>query len=294
MAQACVDALVENPNGLYVDATFGGGGHAALILQKLDKGHLYGFDQDTDAAVNAETFSPERFTLIQANFRYIKQYLRFHGVRQVNGIMADFGVSSHQINEAQRGFSTRFEGPLDMRMDQNAPQTAADLLATSSEPELHKILGMYGEVRNARTLAQVLVQARINNKIETTSQLKAILEPLAPRGNSYQYFAQVFQALRIAVNDELKAIQDFLVQASDLLLPDGRLVLLSYHSLEDRLAKNFILKGKFDGSALEKDLYGNSFAPLRPLFRKAQTPEESEVVRNPRARSAKMRVGVKN
>ncbi len=293
MAKECLEALITDPDGLYVDATFGGGGHARLIVAALNKGHLYAFDQDQDAVVNSHDIAADKFTLIEANFRHLKQYLKFHGIKKVQGILADFGVSSHQINEAKRGFSTRFEGPLDMRMNQNQKQSAADFIQNASEVDLHKIFGMYGEIRNARTLAQAVASARVNQKIETTTQLKNVINQYAPRGSSFQYFAQVFQALRIAVNEELVVIQEFLAQSAEVLAPNGRLVLLSYHSLEDRLAKNYISKGNFDGQDAVKDIYGNTRCPFEPLVKKAQQPSAEELQQNPRARSAKLRVGVR-
>ncbi|MFL0682197.1 16S rRNA (cytosine1402-N4)-methyltransferase [Algoriphagus aquaeductus] len=287
MLAQCTEGLAINPNGIYVDVTFGGGGHSREILKHLDSGHLYAFDQDKDAVANA----PEdgRFTLIQANFRDIKRYLRLYGVKQVDGILADLGISSHQIDEPSRGFSTRFSGSLDMRMNQSAELSAKEVLNTYEEGKLHKILGIYGEVKNAKTLAQAIVAERAAKPFDTTEGFTAFLKKFAPRGKEFKYFAQVFQALRIEVNDEMGALEEMLLSAVDLLKPEGRLVVMSYHSLEDRLVKNLIIKGKFQGE-VEKDFYGNLIRPLEPLTRGAVVADEAEVATNPRARSAKLRV----
>ncbi|HEX8547751.1 MAG TPA: 16S rRNA (cytosine(1402)-N(4))-methyltransferase RsmH, partial [Cytophagaceae bacterium] len=227
LLKECIEGLAIKADGIYVDVTFGGGGHASEILKHLTTGHLYAFDQDADAVKNAERFQGMPFTFIEANFRYIKRYLKMHGVSKVDGILADFGISSHQINEATRGFSTRFDSMLDMRMDQSLKKNAMDVLNTYSEAELHKIFGMYGEVKNAKTLAGHVISARINKKIETVEDFKKILKPLAPRNAENKYYAQVFQAIRIDVNEEIKVIQEFLPQASELLEKDGRLVVIS-------------------------------------------------------------------
>src|SRR5690554_28810 len=290
MLEQCIEGLAINPNGIYVDLTFGGGGHSREILKRLDQGHLYGFDQDKDALANV----PEdpNFTFVQANFRDLKRYLRLYKVSQVDGVLADLGVSSHQIDVPDRGFSTRFDGELDMRMDASATLTAKVILASYSEAELHKIFGIYGEVKNAKTLAQVVVSERVNRPFNTIAEFKEVLNKLAPRGKEFKYFAQVFQALRIAVNDEMGALEEMLVQATDLLKPEGRLVVMSYHSLEDRLVKNYMAKGKFQGE-VEKDFYGNILRPLEPVLRKAVKADEEEVSRNNRARSAKLRIAKK-
>lgn len=290
MLAQCTDALAVNPNGTYVDVTFGGGGHSREILKHLDKGHLYGFDQDEDALANVP--QDDRFTIVQANFRDIKRYLRLHGVKQVDGILADLGISSHQIDEPGRGFSTRFSGNLDMRMNQSAETSAKEVLNTYDEGALHKILGMYGEVKNAKTLAQAIVSERGNRPFETTEGFTAFLKNYAPRGKDFKYYAQVFQALRIEVNDEMGALEEMLLSAVDLLKPGGRLVVMSYHSLEDRLVKNLIAKGKFQGE-VEKDFYGNLIRPLEPISRGAIVADEAEVAANPRARSAKLRIAEK-
>jgi len=290
MLEQCLEGLAINPNGVYVDLTFGGGGHSREILKRLDKGHLYGFDQDRDALANVP--ADPNFTFVQANFRDLKRYLRLYKVSQVDGVLADLGVSSHQIDVPDRGFSTRFDGELDMRMDASATLTAKAILASYSEAELHKIFGIYGEVKNAKTLAQVVVSERVNRPFNTIAEFKEVLNKLAPRGKEFKYFAQVFQALRIAVNDEMGALEEMLVQATDLLKPEGRLVVMSYHSLEDRLVKNYMAKGKFQGE-VEKDFYGNILRPLEPVLRKAVKADEEEVSRNNRARSAKLRIAKK-
>jgi len=290
MLEQCLEGLAINPNGVYVDLTFGGGGHSREILKRLDKGHLYGFDQDRDALANVP--ADPNFTFVQANFRDLKRYLRLYKVTQVDGVLADLGVSSHQIDVPDRGFSTRFDGELDMRMDASATLTAKAILASYSEAELHKIFGIYGEVKNAKTLAQVVVSERVNRPFNTIAEFKEVLNKLAPRGKEFKYFAQVFQALRIAVNDEMGALEEMLVQATDLLKPEGRLVVMSYHSLEDRLVKNYMAKGKFQGE-VEKDFYGNMLRPLEPVLRKAVKADEEEVSRNNRARSAKLRIAKK-
>lgn len=290
MLDQCIDGLAILPNGVYVDVTFGGGGHAKEILNHLEGGHLYGFDQDSDALVNAPQDS--RFTFVQANFRDIKRYLRLHGIKQVDGILADLGISSHQIDAPERGFSTRFQGDLDMRMNQSAELSAKELLARYDEAALHKILGMYGEVKNAKTLAQAIVAERLVQPFTTTEGFTAFLKRFAPRGKEFKYYAQVFQALRIEVNDEMGALEEMLLSAVELLKPEGRLVVMSYHSLEDRLVKNLMSKGKFQGE-VEKDFYGNLIRPLEPVSRGAITASEEEVERNSRARSAKLRIAKK-
>lgn len=287
-----LEGMKIKPEGLYVDATFGGGGHSREILKELKDGRLFGFDQDEDAKVNADGIKNSSFTFIEANFRYLKRFLKAQGVKQVDGILADLGVSSHQINTPDRGFSTRFSGELDMRMDKGSEITAASVVNEYPEQDLHKIFGMYGEVRNAKTLAQAIVSARINKKILTTDDLKSAIIHLAPRGKEYKYLAQVFQSLRIEVNDELKALEELIVQSAEVLKPGGRLVIISYHSLEDRLVKNFINKGKFFGE-VEKDVFGNFEKPFESVYRKPIEAGEEEIAINPRARSAKLRVAEK-
>lgn len=287
MLSQCTEGLAIDPNGTYVDVTFGGGGHSQAILDQLDQGRLFGFDQDQDALENVP--DDDRFTFVQANFRDLKKYLRLHGVRQVDGILADLGISSHQIDEASRGFSTRFAGDLDMRMNQAAGTTAKDLLNEYAVADLHKILGVYGEVRNAKTLAHAIVSERAVHPFETTEGFTTFLRKYAPRGKEFKYYAQVFQALRIEVNDEIGALEDFLMEALQVLKPGGRLVVMSYHSLEDRLVKSLMMKGKFHGE-VEKDFYGNLIRPLEPVSRKAIIADAEEVAKNPRARSSKLRI----
>ncbi len=290
MLDPCIEGLAILPNGVYVDVTFGGGGHAKAILARLEGGQLFGFDQDSDALANAP--QDPRFTFVQANFRDIKRYLRLHGIKQLDGILADLGISSHQIDAPERGFSTRFQGDLDMRMNQSAELSAKELLATADEGRLHKILGMYGEIKNAKTLAQSIVAERSVKPFTTTEGFTAFLKRFAPRGKEFKYYAQVFQALRIEVNDELGALEELLLSAVELLKPEGRLVVMSYHSLEDRLVKSLMIKGKFQGE-VEKDFYGNLIRPLEPVSRGAITASEEELALNPRARSAKLRIAKK-
>jgi len=292
MLTECIEALCVKPEGIYVDVTFGGGGHSMVILENLREGRLIAFDQDEDAKRQSENIQSRSFTFCQANFRYMKQYLKLNGITQVDGILADLGISSHQIDSPERGFSTRFEGPLDMRMDQQGKLTAAKILNEYSEAELHKIFGMYGELKNARTAAKSVVMVRGLKPFTTTLDLKAALQSIAPRGKENKYFAQVFQALRIEVNEEMKALEDFLHQCGEVMKPGGRLVVMSYHSLEDRMVKNYINTGKVFGE-LEKDFYGNPIKPFQAVNRKPIEATEKEVEENKRARSAKLRVAEK-
>ena len=293
MLHECIDGLRIDPAGTYVDVTFGGGGHSKAILAKLGpEGRLFSFDQDPDAWEQAEKIEDERLTLITANFRYLEKYLRLHRVKQVDGILADFGVSSFQLDAPERGFSIRFDGPLDMRMGPSASMTAAELLNGYSATELQRILGMYGEVKNARTLAQAIIQARTRKPLETTQEFKEILNKLAPKHREFKYFAQVFQAIRIEVNQELAVIEEFLAQAPAVLKPEGRLVIMSFHSLEDRLVKNFIKAGNVEGKE-DKDLFGVVHRPLESVIRKPITASEEELKLNPRSRSAKLRIASK-
>ncbi len=293
MLHECIDGLHIDPAGTYVDVTFGGGGHSKAILDKLGpEGRLFSFDQDPDAWEQAEKIDDERLTLITANFRYLEKYLRLHRVKQVDGILADFGVSSFQLDAPERGFSIRFDGPLDMRMGPSASMTAAELLNSYSADELQRILGMYGEVKNARTLAQAIIQARTRKALETTQEFKEILNKLAPKHREFKYFAQVFQAIRIEVNQELAVIEEFLAQAPAVLKPEGRLVIMSFHSLEDRLVKNFIKAGNVQGKE-DKDLFGVVHRPFESVIRKPITASEEELKLNPRSRSAKLRIASK-
>lgn len=291
MLKECMDALAIKPNGIYVDVTFGGGGHSREILKHLGpEGKLFAFDQDPDALNNV--IDDSRFTLIHQNFRFLKNNLRLNGVKQVDGILADLGVSSHQFDAADRGFSIRFDADLDMRMDQISDVDARKVLSTYSEEELHRIFGMYGEIVNAKTLAKTIVTARLTTPINTVAELKEVIKKLVPRGKEHKYHAQVFQALRIEVNKELEALQEFLLQTVDVLKAEGRLVVMSYHSLEDRLVKNFLAKGKFRGD-VEKDFFGNEIKPFHVISRKAITADDQELVENNRSRSAKLRIAEK-
>jgi 16S rRNA (cytosine1402-N4)-methyltransferase len=291
MLQECIDGLAIKPNGTYVDVTFGGGGHSREIMKHLgEDGKLVAFDQDVDAQANV--IDDSRFELIDQNFKYLKNFCRLHGAIPADGILADLGVSSHQFDKAERGFSTRFDAELDMRMDQGADKTAKDVINNYTEAELHRIFGMYGEIQNAKTLARTVVTARLNKPINTIADLKSAIAVLIPRGKENKYLAQVFQALRIEVNQELEALEEFLKQSVEVLAVGGRLVVMSYHSLEDRLVKSFIAKGKFSGE-LEKDIYGNDDRPYEAVSRKAITATEDEIKLNNRARSAKLRIAVK-
>lgn len=288
LATEAIELLNIQPEGIYVDATFGGGGHSGLILQKLnDKGRLVGFDQDNDAQRNLPPDS--RFIFVHNNFRFLKRYLKLHRIPKVDGILADLGVSSHQLDEEKRGFSYRFDVPLDMRMDQSGQKDAATILNTYTLEELQQVFSQYGEVRNAKTLASLIVQERGHNKIQTVGAFVSLLDQVA-RGNRLRYFSQVFQALRIEVNDEIGALMDFLNQCIEVLHPGGRLVIISYHSIEDRIVKHFLRSGNMEGK-LEKDFYGNIHRPFKLITKKAVLPSEIEIKENPRARSAKMRVG---
>jgi len=283
-----VAALDIQPEGVYVDATFGGGGHSRLILEKLGpKGRLLAFDQDEDALHNVP--EDERLLFCPANFRYLRRYMRYHGIEAVDGILADLGVSSHQLDEAERGFSYRFDAPLDMRMNRREGPTAADLLNTLEEKEIQDLLSRYGEVRNARTVARRLVEARERKPITTTGELVALLEPLV-RGHKPRYLSQVFQALRIAVNRELEVLEEFLQESLEALRPGGRLVVITYHSLEDRLVKRFMRTGNVRGEEV-RDFYGNLLRAIRPVTKKPVEPSPEEIAANPRARSARLRVG---
>ena len=292
LLQESLAGLAIKPEGIYVDVTFGGGGHSAEIAVKLTTGHLYGFDQDTDAEQESEKISSSAFTFVKANFRYLKKYLRLHGVKQVDGILADLGVSSHQFDTSERGFSTRFDGPLDMRMDKEAGKTAQDILNTYAEEDLHKLFGIYGEVKNAKTLARTIVLKRATQELETIGQFKQAIASCLPKGKENKYLAQVFQALRLEVNDEMKALEEMLLQTAEVLKPGGRLVVISYHSLEDRMVKNFIQKGKFFGE-VEKDFFGNEIKPFTPVPPKLVTPSDRELQENNRSRSAKLRIAEK-
>ena len=289
MGPECIEGLDIQSNGIYVDATFGGGGHSRLILEALKDGHLYGFDQDEDALQNIP--EDDRFTFNHHNFRYLKQFLKLHGVRQVDGILADLGVSSHQLDEAKRGFSFRYDADLDMRMNQQDEQTAADILNKYKPEKLQDIFSKYGEVRNAKTLAHRISQERDTRPIRTIGEFLSIIEPLI-RGHRGRYLAQVFQALRIEVNDEMGALEKFLETTLDILKPGGRLVIETYHSIEDRLVKNFLKTGNIQGEVI-KDDFGNIDRPFKLINRKPILPSPEEIKINPRSRSAKLRIASK-
>lgn len=292
LLQQSVNLLVQNPDGIYIDATFGGGGHSREILSRLSPaGRLFAFDQDIDARQNI--IEDARFQLIMSNFRYIKNQLRFLGITQIDGILADLGVSSHQFDTGKRGFSTRFEGELDMRMNQEQNQTAAKIINEANEEDIARIFADYGEIRAAKKWANIIVHARKENPIVSTSDLKKLFEHKIPEVRRNKIFAQLFQALRIEVNDELKALEEMLLSSIDIIKPNGRLVVISYHSLEDRLVKRFLKNGKFEGEP-QRDIYGRWYAPFEPLQSKVIVAEEAEISKNPRARSAKLRVGIRN
>jgi 16S rRNA (cytosine1402-N4)-methyltransferase len=291
MLQECMDGLAIRPEGTYVDVTFGGGGHSREILSHLNKyGKLLAFDQDADAKQNIP--DDNRFVFIDQNFRYLKNFCRLQHAIPVDGILADLGVSSYQFDQPERGFSIRFDAELDMRMNQQSALTAKEVVNTYPEAELHRIFGMYGEIQNAKSLANTIVTTRLNQPIVTVAHLKNAIGKRIPRGKENKYLAQVFQALRIEVNQELEALKDFLIQSAEVLVSGGRLVVMSYHSLEDRLVKNFIARGKFSGE-VEKDIYGNDNKPFNAVSRGAITASEEEIKKNNRARSAKLRIAVK-
>ncbi|HKJ78312.1 MAG TPA: 16S rRNA (cytosine(1402)-N(4))-methyltransferase RsmH [Prolixibacteraceae bacterium] len=290
MPEESIKGLSLKPGSVVVDATFGGGGHSALILQDIDDGRLFAFDQDEDAAGN--TIEDDRLFFIRHNFRYIKNFLRYYHVDKVDAVFADFGVSSHDFDVAARGFSFRYEGALDMRMNRNAAKNAATVVNNYSKDQLVEIFRLYGEIKNARQLAGEIIKQRENHPINTTSELRSVAAKCAPRAIENKYMAQVFQALRIEVNDEMDALKEFLEASLEILKEKGRLVVMTYHSLEDRLCKNFIKAGNFEGK-VEKDFYGNQIAPLKQVNRKVITPSEEELEKNSRARSAKLRIAEK-
>ncbi|MFD2822963.1 16S rRNA (cytosine(1402)-N(4))-methyltransferase RsmH [Lacinutrix iliipiscaria] len=285
-----VDGLNIIENGVYVDVTFGGGGHSKEILKRLGtNGKLYAFDQDQDALKNA--IDDERFTLIHENFRYVKRFLRFYGVKQVDGILADFGVSSHQFDVAERGFSTRFEADLDMRMNQQSKLSAYHVVNEYDEEQLRQVLWQYGELRQAPAMARVIVEHRANEIIKTSEQLKTVLKRFLQHKKENKVLAQIYQAIRIEVNQEIEALKEFLTQTPDVLKPSGRLSFISYHSLEDRLVKRFIRNGLFEGEP-ERDVFGNFEVPLKKV-NGLIVPSKEEISKNNRARSAKLRIAEK-
>lgn len=284
----CMEGLDIKPDGVYVDVTFGGGGHSREILKRLgDNGRLISFDQDADAIRNV--IDDDRFTFVRSNFKYLSNFLKYHGVEKVDGILADLGVSFHHFDDSSRGFSFRFDGKLDMRMNTEAGLKASDVLENYSEEQLADVFFYYGELKNARKIASVIVKSREEKKIETISQLLDLLEPLMGKDRQKKDLAKVFQALRIEVNKEMDVLKRLLVQAQNVLKPGGRIVVLTYHSLEDRLVKNFLKAGNFEGK-VEQDFYGNRLSPFKLVNNKVIVPDAEEIERNPRSRSAKLRV----
>lgn len=285
-----VGGLEIKANGDYVDVTFGGGGHSREIFSRLKTGRLFAFDQDEDAVANV--IENKRFFFIRHNFKYIRNFLRYYGVEQVDGILADLGVSSHDFDVAERGFSFRFDGDLDMRMNRDSAQTAANIVNTYTAEQLRNLFREYGEIDNAGRLARQLVSAREVRPVKTIEEFRTAILPCTPKFQESKYLAKVFQALRIETNREMEVLQEFLEQSIELLKPGGRLVVITYHSLEDRMVKNFIRSGDFSGKQ-EKDFFGNVDSPLIAINRKVIIPDEQEVERNPRARSAKLRIAEK-
>ncbi len=282
-----VDALEIVPGGTYVDLTFGGGGHSAEILSRLENGRLYSFDQDEDAIANA--LNDERFCLVQSNFRYVKNFLRYYNVLPVDGVLADLGISSWQIDDESRGFSFRWDTPLDMRMNQQMGKTAADIVNEYPQEDLLRIFREYGEIKSPVNFVRQLVNKRKQNAVKTTGELAEIASAHIVPAKRNRFLAQVFQALRIELNEEMQALEEMLLQMQDVLKPGGRLVVLSYHSLEDRMVKNIIKSGRLDG-VVEKDFYGNVLSPFKQVSRKPIVADQEEMNKNPRARSVKMRV----
>ena len=286
----CINGLNINPEGIYVDVTYGGGGHSKEILKYITTGKLYAFDQDESAVKNK--IEDNRLVLIKQNFRYLKNFLKMYNALPIDGLLADLGVSSHQFDEPDRGFSTRFDSKLDMRMDSSTKLTAAEILNTYPEEELKRVFKIYGEVKNAGSLAFLINKDRKIKKIETVNELKSVITKCVKHGRENQYYAQVFQALRIEVNKELDVLKELLMQSLEVLKPGGRLVVISYQSLEDRLVKNIIRSGKFEGD-VEKDFFGNKLSPFKAITGKPIIPSNEEIIHNNRARSAKLRIGEK-
>lgn len=287
-----VDGLNIQPGGIYVDVTFGGGGHSREILRRLDtKAHLYSFDQDADAEQNIPQ-GDERFTFVRSNFRYLKNWMRYYGVEHIDGLLADLGVSSHHFDDEERGFSFRFDAPLDMRMNERAGTTAADIVNRYSEEQLADVFYLYGEMKNSRRLASAIVKARAAHALQTIDDLLQVVKPLMPREREKKDLARVFQALRIEVNHEMDALREMLEAALSMLHPGGRLSVLTYHSLEDRMVKNFIRAGRIDGK-VQQDFYGRRLTPWRAINNKVILPSQQEQEENPRSRSAKLRIAEK-
>jgi 16S rRNA (cytosine1402-N4)-methyltransferase len=283
-----VDGLDLQPDGHYVDVTFGGGGHSREILSRLSAdGRLYGFDQDEDAERNI--VDDQRFTFVRSNFRYLQNWMRYYGEEHIDGLLADLGVSSHHFDDSERGFSFRFDGALDMRMNTLASKTAADVVNGYEEEALSDVLYLYGELRNSRRIAAAIVKRRAEKPITTIEDLRGVLEPFFPREREKKEMARAFQALRIEVNEEMDALREMLTAATRLLRPGGRLAVLTYHSLEDRIVKNFIRSGNAEGHS-EKDFYGNTHSPYKAVNNRVIVPDEEEIARNPRSRSAKLRI----
>ena len=291
LLEECIEGLNISPNGTYVDVTFGGGGHSRGIIGNLGKeGRLFSFDQDSDAEKNI--IDDKRFTFVKSNFRFLKNFMQYHNVSEVDGIIADLGVSFHHFDEADRGFSFRFDGKLDMRMNRRGGKSASDIINRYPEEKIADILYYYGEMRNARRIASAIVKRRENKLIETTSELLAIIKDLVNPKQEKKELAQIFQALRIEVNDEMASLKTMLTQSAAMLKPGGRMVVLTYHSLEDRIVKDFFKFGNFEGKA-EKDFFGRVIAPLKQVNNKVIVPSEEEIERNPRSRSAKLRIAEK-
>ena len=282
-----IEGLNINPNGIYVDVTFGGGGHARKIFSLLKKGHLIAFDQDQDAERNI--IDHPNFHFVNHNFRYLTNFINYLGFEKVDGIIADLGVSSHHFNEASRGFSFRFNGPLDMRMNREATKTAADVLNNHSEESLIKIFRQYGELKNAFGLTQTILKERKEAEFNNIEDFVKRINPNIPKNGEHKYLAKVFQALRIEVNDEMSALEDFLTQLPNIINTEGRVVIITYHSLEDRMVKNYLKSDSFDGK-IEKDLYGNTITSFKAINRKVIIPSDEEIATNNRVRSAKMRI----
>lgn len=285
-----VDGLNIEADGCYVDVTFGGGGHSREVLSRLGtEGHLYSFDQDADAEKNAEGFDTEKFTFVRSNFRFLKNFLRYHGVEQIDGLLADLGVSSHHFDDSERGFSFRFEGMLDMRMNQRAGRTAADVVNTYEEKRLADVFYLYGELKQSRKLAAAIVKARQGKRVETIGDFLEIVKPFFRNEREKKELAKVFQALRIEVNHEMDALREMLNGAKELLKPGGRLVVITYHSLEDRMVKNLMKTGNVEGQE-DKDFFGKVNTPFRLVNRQVIVPSDEEMFKNPRSRSAKLRI----
>ena len=285
-----ITGLCIREDGIYVDVTFGGGGHSLEILKYLTTGKLFAFDQDEDAARNVP--DDKRLCFIQHNFRYLRNFLRYYGVEKVDGILADLGVSSHHFDDAERGFSFRHSGKLDMRMNRNAAKTAADILNEYDEENLVRIFKEYGEIENARRLAKTIIQARGESPVTTTERLIKVVKHLVPPKNEKKYLAKLFQSARLEINDEIGALKELLEQGMELLKPEGRFVIITYHSLEDRMVKNFFKSGNVEGK-VEKDFYGNVCSGMNVINRKVIIPTDEEIERNPRIRSAKLRIAKK-